>query len=78
MAVREKIVGFEVFVDFDELQIAAGIFTCAACAGFAVADDVLVRRDETAFGERPQREDDAGGVAAGIGNEAGFGDFFGI
>ncbi len=30
VAVRKKIVGFEVFVDFDELEIAAWIFTCAA------------------------------------------------
>src|SRR5208282_5376008 len=78
VAVREKIVGFEIFVDFDELQIAPGIFACAAGTGFAIADDVLVWSDKTGFGERAQSEDDAGGVAAGIGDQAGFGDFFGI
>ena len=47
VAMRKKIVGFEIFVNFDEVQIAAGIFACAAGAGFAIADDVLVRSDET-------------------------------
>jgi len=78
VAVRKEIVGFEVFVDFDELQIAPGVFASAAGAGFAIANDILIRRDPASFGERAKREDNARGVAAGIGNKAGVGNFLGI
>src|SRR5580693_4591332 len=52
VAVREKIVGLEILVHFNELQIATWIFACAAGARLAVADDALVRGDETGFSER--------------------------
>src|SRR5580692_8547998 len=78
VAMREEIIGFEIFVDFDELEVAAWISACAADAGFAIADDALVWRDKTSIGERAEGKDDAGGVAAGIGDEASFCDFFGI
>src|SRR5580658_4074395 len=70
MAMREKIVGFEVFVDFDELQISPWIFACATCSGLAIADDVLAVRDETSIGKRAEGEDDACCIAAGIGDQA--------
>jgi hypothetical protein len=52
MAMRKKIVGFEIFVDFDELQVATGIFAGATGARLAIADNVLVRSDKAGFNER--------------------------
>src|ERR1700688_79005 len=46
VAMREEIIGFEIFVDFDELEVTAWIFACAAGARFAIANDVLVWRDK--------------------------------
>src|SRR5580658_923324 len=74
VAMREKIVSFEVFVDFDELHILTRIFACAAGTGFAITDDVLAVRYRTGVGKRAEGEDNAGGVAAGIGDQARFSD----
>src|SRR5713101_3749957 len=70
VAMREQVVGLEIFVDLDEVKVATGIFACAAGTGLAVADDAAALGDEAGFGERAQGENHAGGVAAGIGNKA--------
>src|SRR6266478_6031553 len=75
VAMREQVVGLEIFVDLDEVEVATGIFACAAGTGLAVADDAAALGDEAGFGERAQGENHAGGVAAGIGNKARGGDF---
>src|SRR5208283_2546522 len=46
VAVREQVIGAKVLVDFDEVQIATGLSACAACAGFAIADDRFCRREQ--------------------------------
>src|SRR6266404_7141181 len=38
VAVGKKIIGLEIFVDFDEVEIATGIFAGAASSGLAIAD----------------------------------------
>jgi hypothetical protein len=74
----EEVVGLEIFVHFDELQVATGLFACAAGAGLAVADHAAPVGDPIGLGERAERKNDTGGVAAGIGDEARFGDFGGV
>jgi len=37
--VREKAVGLEILIHFDEVQIAARVFASAAGAGLAIAND---------------------------------------
>src|SRR5882724_2688112 len=74
----EQVVGFEILVDLDEMEVAAWLFTCSGGAGFAVADDLAAIGDPIGLGEWAEREDHAGGVAAGIGDEAGLGDFVGV
>jgi len=78
VAMREEVIGLEIFVDLDEVEVATGIFACAAGAGLAVADDAGAAGDEAGFGEGAQGENDAGGVAAGIGDEARRGDLGGV
>ena len=41
VAMREEVVGAEVLVDFDEVQVAARIFAGTGGAGLAIADYVL-------------------------------------
>ncbi len=45
----EEVVGFEIFVHFDELQVAAGLFARAAGAGLAVADHAALVGDPIGF-----------------------------
>ncbi len=78
VAMREEIVGLEIFVDLDKVEVATGILACAAGAGLAVADDAGAAGDEAGFGEGAQCENDAGGVAAGIRDEARRGDLGGV
>src|SRR5208283_1207680 len=66
---REEIVSAEVFAYLDEMQIAPRLLARATRAGFTVADDILRRRDEASLRQRAQRENHAGRIAAGIGDE---------
>ena len=68
VAMREQVVGLEVFVDFDELEVATGVFAGTAGAGFAIAHDAAVGGNQAGVRERAQRKNHAGGVAAGIGD----------
>src|SRR5258708_3947697 len=74
VAMGKKIIGLEIFVDLDEVEIATGIFAGAASSGLAIADHTAAAGDEAGFGERAESENDAGGVTAGIGDEARGGD----
>src|SRR5258708_13084302 len=74
MAVREKAVGLEIFIHFDEVEIAARVFARAAGAGLAVANDAGAGSKQASLGKRPQGKNHAGGVAAGIRNQASLGD----
>src|SRR6202022_1542023 len=67
---REKIIGLEIFVDLDEVEIASGIFACSAGAGLAVANNTAAAGEGAGFGKGAQGENDAGGVATGISYEA--------
>src|SRR4029077_14883467 len=78
MAMGKQVIGFKIFVDFDEVEVATGIFASATGAGLAIADDAGGVGDEACIGERPECEDDAGGVAAGIGEKASLGNFRGV
>src|SRR5258708_15139610 len=66
----KKIIGLEIFVDLDEVEIATGIFAGAASSGLAIADHTAAAGDEAGFVERTESDNDAGVVTAGIGDEA--------
>src|SRR5882724_3801366 len=66
---RKEIVGFEVFVNFDEMEVATGILAGTAGSGFAIANDAAARSDPEERGKRAKSQDYAGGVATRIGNE---------
>src|SRR5277367_261894 len=72
MAMRKKIIGFEIFVDFHEMQIFARSFASAAGAGFAVGNHGAAGSEPAALGQWMQSQDDAGGVTARISDEASF------
>ena len=74
VAVAEDRVGGEIVGGIHEVGLGGGRLAGAADAGFGVADDAVVEIDEAGAEERGEREDDGGGVAAGIGDEAGRGD----
>ncbi len=78
VAMREQVVGFEIFIDFNEMEVAAKFFTCARGTGFAITDHLAAFGDPVGFRERAERQDHAGGVATGIGDESRFGDFVGV
>ena len=69
VAMRKEIVGTKVFIHFDKVKVAAGIFASPGDAGLAIADHGLRGREQTGLRQRTQGENDAGGIAAGIGNE---------
>src|SRR4029077_11933535 len=77
MAMRKKIVSLEIFVDFDEVKVTTGIFAGAADTRLAITDYAAVS-DQTGFGEGAHGENDTGGVATGIGDQARGGDFLGV
>ena len=74
VAMAEDGVGGEIVGGVHEVGLRGGRFACAADAGFGVADDAVVEVDEMSLEQRSEREDDAGGVAAGVGNKARGGD----
>src|SRR6184192_4028453 len=69
MAMRKKIVSLEIFVKLGELEILAQLFAGSSGAGLAVGDDLRGRIEQARIGKRAHGEDDACGVAAGIGDE---------
>src|SRR5690348_12010749 len=66
MAVREKAVGFEIFIHFHKVEVAARIFACAAGAGLAVANDAGAGSQQARLRKRPQSENHASSITAGI------------
>ena len=68
--VRKKIVGFEILVYLDELQIATQFLPRPAGARFAIANHAAPCRDPTGIGQRAQRQNHAGRVAPGVGDDA--------
>src|SRR5579862_5843942 len=78
VAMREKIVSLEIFIDLDEVEVATRIFAGAAGAGFAIAYYGAGRGDETGIGEGTKGQDDAGSVATGISDQACRRDFGGV
>src|SRR5277367_2502046 len=78
VAVREKVIGAEIFVELSKLQVAAWLFSRAGCAGFAIAYDRLTTGNKIGLREWTQSEDYAGGVATGISHELSGSDSGGI
>src|SRR5258708_8351517 len=50
VSMGKKIIGLEIFVDLDEVEIATGIFAGAASSGLAIADHTAAAGDEAGFG----------------------------
>ncbi len=78
VAVAEDGVGGEVVGRVHEVRGGGGRFARAGDAGFGVGDDAVVEIDDVGADERSEREDDGGGVAAGVGDEAGGFDLGGV
>ena len=70
VAVAEDGVGGEVVGRVHEVRLGGGSFARAADAGLRVGDDAVVEVEQAGADERREREDDGGGVAAGVGDEA--------
>src|SRR5713101_523303 len=70
---REKVVGLEIFIHFDEVEIAARVFARAGGAGLAVADDGRTGSKQASLRKRPQGEDHACRVAARVRNQTSLG-----
>lgn len=71
VAVLEERVGGKVLGDFAEARFEAGFSARAGDAGFRVADDAGIEIDGAGVDEGAEGEVGSGGVAAGIGDEAG-------
>ena len=71
VAVVEERVGREVFGDLAEGGLLAGLTASAGDATLGIANYTGVEMDGTGVDERPDRQIGGGGVAAGVGNEAG-------
>ncbi len=74
VTVTEDGVGGEVVGRVHEVGVGGGGFAGSGDAGFGVGDDAEGEVDEVGAEEWGQTEDDGGGVAAGVGDEAGGGD----
>src|SRR5258708_34222711 len=74
MAVREKAVGLEIFIHFDEVEIAARVFARAAGARLAVANDAGAGSKQASLRKRPQGKNHAGGITARIRDQTSLGD----
>src|SRR5580704_1127033 len=70
VSMREQAIGAEIFVHLDEMSFALRFFSRAADAGFAVADDSARGVDPPSFDKWPQPQNDGGGIAAGIRDQA--------
>src|SRR5712691_6922496 len=75
VAVREKIVGPEIFIHFGELEIAPRVFACSRGAGLAIANNAGVGSKPARLRKRPQGKNHAGGITAGVRNESSPGNF---
>ncbi len=71
VAVVEDAVGGEVIGRVHEVGGGGRGFACAGDAGFAVGDDAAIEVGQVGAEERGEGEDDGGGIAAGVGDEAG-------
>src|SRR5882724_151100 len=69
MAMRKEVVRLEVFIELGELEILAQFFACSSGAGLAIRDDLRGGIEQASIGKWAHGEDDACGVAAGIGDE---------
>ena len=78
VAVREEAIGFEIFIHFDEMEIAAGVFACATGARLAIANDACAGSKQTCLCKRPQSQNHAGRVTAWIGNQTSLRNLAGI
>lgn len=74
VAVAEDGVGGEVVGRMHEVRGGGGRFAGAGDAGFGVGDDAVGEVDDVGAHEWSEREDDGGGVAAGVRDEAGVAD----
>src|SRR5205085_9887825 len=71
-------VGLKVLMYFHEVEVLTRFLACPAGARLAVTDDRSIRRDPAGFGQRPKRQNNARGIAAGIGYQSRRRDFSGI
>jgi len=78
MAVREKVVRLEIFIHFDEVEIAARIFARAAGAGFAIANDAGARSKQDCLRKWAEGKNHAGRITAGVRNQTSLGNFAGV
>ena len=78
VAMAEDGVGGEIVGRVHEVGLGGGGFAGAADSGLGVADDAVVEIDEAGLNEGSQGEDDGGGVAAGVGDEACVGDLVAV
>src|SRR5258706_8225715 len=76
--VRKQSVGAQIFVHFDKVQLALGFLPCSRRAGLAIANYAALFRDPAGLDERPQAENHAGRITAGIGDQARAGQLIGI
>src|SRR5579862_2213167 len=71
-------VGGEVVGGVDEMCVGGWGFSGAADSGLGVGDDAVIDVDEASLNEWGEAENDGGGVAAGVGDEAGVADFVAV
>src|SRR5258708_36184804 len=74
----EKAVGLEIFIHFDEVEVAARIFARTASAGLAVADDARTGGKQTGLRKRLQCKNHARGISPGVGHQTSLTNFAGI
>ncbi len=67
--VREQSVGAEVFIYLDKMQLALRLLARPRRARLAVANNAALARNPSGFDQRPQAQNHAGRIAAGVGHE---------
>src|SRR5882672_297468 len=72
--VREKAIGLEILIHFDEVQIAARVFASAAGAGLAIANDAGAGSKQACLRKRPQGKNHAGRITARVRNQTSLSD----
>ena len=75
VTMAEDRVGGEIVGGVHEVRVGGWGLAGSADSRFGVADDAVVDVDHAGLEERGEGEDDGGGVAAGVGYEAGVADF---
>src|SRR5260370_2940961 len=71
---REKAVGLEIFVHFDEVEIAARVFARAAGARLAVANDAGAGSKQASLRKRGQGKNRGGGITGRVRNQRSLSD----